>query len=69
MLMTTPALELPRSALPVTSVPMKFPRTMFAEAAPNTMWMPSRFAEITLRAPVVVPPTTLLGAATMSTPL
>ena len=57
-----PACPLPRSIVPLASVPMKLPCTR-VPVAPVLMIMPfDKFPEMMLRVDAVVPPMVLLGA-------
>jgi hypothetical protein len=69
MSITTPA-ELPMAAVLRASVPMKFPWTRTPVAVePTTNTPSSALAEMTLRAPAVVPPIVVPGAPPMRIPV
>jgi len=60
--MRTPSLLFPRSAVPLTSVPMKLPSTSVEAALAEAMWTPKlSLPEMTLPAPAAVPAPTGRG--------
>ena len=66
----TPELMLPSATVPLTSVPMKLPRTRLLLAFTPSMRTPCPpLPEMTLRSAAVVPPTVLFDAASIKTPL
>ena len=67
----TPLPSLPRSEIPFASVPMKLPWTvLFAALLPAEIKTPDpSLPEMTLRAPLAVPPIVVSVALTMRTPL
>ncbi len=75
-LMSTPSLVLLSAAVPLTSVPIKLPRSVLPDAPLASMYTPMLFLAIRLHAPVqappgvvpVVPPSVLLGAPSKWTP-
>ena len=64
---STPWFELPRSIVPVTSVPMKLPNTLLSDPG-LTISTPLLFPEITFRASADTPPMVLSELVLTKTP-